>query len=39
MAGLGEQAGFVAVGMPANLVAVDEAGKLVGSVVNGEPTR
>jgi N-acetylglucosamine-6-phosphate deacetylase len=37
MTGLGDQAGSVAVGMPANLVAVDEAGKLVGSVVNGEP--
>jgi N-acetylglucosamine-6-phosphate deacetylase len=39
MTGLGDQAGSVAVGMPANLVAVDEAGKLVGSVVNGEPVR
>jgi N-acetylglucosamine-6-phosphate deacetylase len=36
MIGLGDQAGSVAVGMPANLVAVDEAGKLVGSVVNGQ---
>ena len=35
MTGLGEQAGSIAVGMPANLVAVDGAGKLVGSVVNG----
>jgi N-acetylglucosamine-6-phosphate deacetylase len=34
MTGLGDQAGFVAVGMPANLTAVDRAGKLVGSVVN-----
>jgi len=36
MTGLGDQAGSVAVGMPANLVAVDEAGKLVGSIVNGQ---
>jgi N-acetylglucosamine-6-phosphate deacetylase len=36
MTGLGDQAGSVAAGMPANLVAVDEAGKLVGSVVNGK---
>jgi N-acetylglucosamine-6-phosphate deacetylase len=34
MTGLGKQAGSIAVGMPASLVAVDEAGKLVGSVVN-----
>jgi N-acetylglucosamine-6-phosphate deacetylase len=34
MTGLGDQAGSVAVGMPANLTAVDEAGKLVGSIVN-----
>jgi N-acetylglucosamine-6-phosphate deacetylase len=39
MTGLGEQAGSVAVGMPANLAAVDRAGKLVGSMVNGEPVR
>jgi len=36
MTGLGDQAGSVAVGMPANLVAVDGMGKLVGSVVNGK---
>jgi N-acetylglucosamine-6-phosphate deacetylase len=36
MTGLGDQAGSIAVGMPASLVAVDEAGKLVGSVVNGQ---
>jgi N-acetylglucosamine-6-phosphate deacetylase len=36
MTGLGDQAGSVAVGMPANLTAVDGAGKLVGSVVNGQ---
>jgi imidazolonepropionase-like amidohydrolase len=35
MTGLGDQAGSVAVGMPASLVAVDGAGKLVSSVVNG----
>ncbi|MGA3160756.1 MAG: N-acetylglucosamine-6-phosphate deacetylase [Terracidiphilus sp.] len=34
MTGLSDQAGSVAVGMPASLVAVDEAGKMVGSVVN-----
>jgi len=39
MTGLGDQAGSIAVGMPASLVAVDEAGKLVGSLVNGEPVR
>jgi N-acetylglucosamine-6-phosphate deacetylase len=36
MTGLSDQAGSVAVGMPASLVAVDGAGKLVGSVVNGQ---
>jgi N-acetylglucosamine-6-phosphate deacetylase len=36
MTGLGEQAGSVAVGMPASLVAVDGAGKMVGAVVNGQ---
>ena len=36
MTGLGDQAGSVAVGMPASLVAMDGAGKLVGSVVNGQ---
>jgi N-acetylglucosamine-6-phosphate deacetylase len=39
MTGLGDQAGSVAVGMPANLTAVDGTGKLVGSVVNGELAR
>jgi N-acetylglucosamine-6-phosphate deacetylase len=34
MTGLGDQAGSVAVGMPANLTAVDGMGKLVGSIVN-----
>ncbi len=37
MTGLGDQAGSVAVGQLASLVAVDRAGELVGSVVNGEP--
>jgi len=36
MTGLGDQAGSVAVGMPASMVAVDGMGKLVGSVVNGQ---
>jgi N-acetylglucosamine-6-phosphate deacetylase len=36
MTGLSDQAGSVAVGQPASLVAVDRAGKLVGSVVNGQ---
>jgi N-acetylglucosamine-6-phosphate deacetylase len=35
MTGLGDQAGSVAVRMLASLMAVDGAGKLVGSVVNG----
>jgi N-acetylglucosamine-6-phosphate deacetylase len=36
MTGLGEQAGALAVGQPVNLVAVDTAGKLAGSIVNGQ---
>jgi N-acetylglucosamine-6-phosphate deacetylase len=36
MTGLSQQAGSLAVGGPANLVAVDAAGKLVASMVNGE---
>jgi N-acetylglucosamine-6-phosphate deacetylase len=36
MTGLGDQAGSVAVGLPASLVALDKAGKLVGSIVNGQ---
>jgi N-acetylglucosamine-6-phosphate deacetylase len=35
MTGLGDQAGSLGVGKAANLVALDEAGKLVGSVVHG----
>jgi N-acetylglucosamine-6-phosphate deacetylase len=37
MAGLGDQAGSLAVGQPANLVAVDAAGKLIVSILNGQP--
>lgn len=37
MTGLADQAGALAVGQPASLVAVDGAGKLVASVVHGEP--
>jgi N-acetylglucosamine-6-phosphate deacetylase len=36
MSGLGDRVGAIAVGQPANLVAVDRAGKLLGSGVNGE---
>jgi N-acetylglucosamine-6-phosphate deacetylase len=36
MTGLGDQAGSLAVGEAANLVALDEAGKLIESVVNGQ---
>jgi N-acetylglucosamine-6-phosphate deacetylase len=36
MTGLSDQAGSVAVGQPASLVALDRTGKLVGSVVNGK---
>lgn len=35
MTGLGAQAGFLAVGQPANLVALDSTGKLVASFVDG----
>ncbi len=37
MTGLGHRAGSLAVGQPANLVAVDEAGKLMASLVGGRP--
>jgi N-acetylglucosamine-6-phosphate deacetylase len=37
MAGLSAQAGSLAVGQPANLVAVDAAGRLVASIQNGQP--
>jgi N-acetylglucosamine-6-phosphate deacetylase len=36
MTGLSQQAGSLAVGGPANLVAVDATGKLVASLVNGQ---
>jgi len=36
MTGVGDLAGPLAVGRPASFVAVDRAGKLVGSVVNGK---
>jgi N-acetylglucosamine-6-phosphate deacetylase len=36
MTGLGDQAGSLGIGEAANFVALDEAGKLVGSVVNGQ---
>ena len=39
MTGLGDQAGSLAVGQPANLVAVDAAGKLIASILNGQPIR
>jgi N-acetylglucosamine-6-phosphate deacetylase len=37
MTGLSAQAGSLAVGQPANLVAVDAAGRLVASIQNGQP--
>jgi N-acetylglucosamine-6-phosphate deacetylase len=37
MTGLGAQAGSLAVGQPANLVALDVAGRLVASIQNGQP--
>ena len=37
MAGLSDQAGSLTVGRPANLVAVDAAGRLVASIQNGQP--
>lgn len=37
MTGLADQAGALAVGQPANLVAVDENGRLAASVIHGEP--
>ncbi len=36
MTGVGEEAGSLAVGQAASFVALDETGKLVGSVVNGK---
>ena len=36
MTGFGDQTGSLRVGGPANLVAIDDAGKLVASIVNGK---
>jgi N-acetylglucosamine-6-phosphate deacetylase len=38
MTGLGKETGSVAVGQPANLVAVDAAGRVVGSIHDGKPS-
>jgi N-acetylglucosamine-6-phosphate deacetylase len=37
MTGLGDRAGSLAAGQPANLVALDGAGRFVASIVNGQP--
>ena len=37
MTGLGDRAGSLAAGQPANLVAVDPAGRLMASIQNGQP--
>jgi N-acetylglucosamine-6-phosphate deacetylase len=37
MTGLSGQAGALEVGLPANVVAVDATGHLVGSIVGGQP--
>jgi N-acetylglucosamine-6-phosphate deacetylase len=37
MTGLGDRAGALAAGQPANLVALDGAGRFVASIVNGQP--
>jgi N-acetylglucosamine-6-phosphate deacetylase len=37
MTGFGDRAGSVAVGLPANLVALDNSGNLVASIHNGQP--
>ena len=39
MTGLGDRVGVLAVGRPANLVAVDAKGRLVASIQNGQPVR
>ncbi len=39
MTGLTGQAGSLTVGQPANLVAIDPAGRLAGSVIGGQPVR
>jgi N-acetylglucosamine-6-phosphate deacetylase len=37
MTGLAKQLGTVAVGQPANLIAVEQDGKLAASLIGGEP--
>jgi N-acetylglucosamine-6-phosphate deacetylase len=37
MTGLADRAGSISVGQPANLVAVDAAGRLIASILSGEP--
>jgi len=39
MTGLDDQAGTLAIGQPANLVAVDPAGKLIDSIHHGQPIK
>jgi imidazolonepropionase-like amidohydrolase len=39
MTGLGREAGSIAAGRKANLVAVSAEGKLIASLVNGPPTK
>lgn len=39
MTGMGDRAGSIAVGQPANFVAVDDTGKLIGSVIGGIAAR
>jgi N-acetylglucosamine-6-phosphate deacetylase len=39
MTGLDDQAGSLAIGQPANLVAVDPAGKLIDSIRDGQPIK
>ena len=39
MTGLGDRAGSLTVGQPANLVAVDPSGRLVVSIHDGQPIR
>jgi N-acetylglucosamine-6-phosphate deacetylase len=36
MTGFSQQTGSLRIGGPANLIAVDEAGRLVASIVNGK---
>jgi N-acetylglucosamine-6-phosphate deacetylase len=39
MTGLDREVGFLATGRPANLVVVDAAGRLIASILNGEPVK